>query len=44
MIIKTVVIMAFCVIFWACCYISTGTDQKNIKEFRSYPIEVQELA
>lgn len=43
MLIKMVVIVAFCFIFWACCYISTGTDQKNMKGFRSYPVEVQEL-
>ena len=26
---------------WGMCYLATGTDQKNIKGFRSYPDEVQ---
>lgn len=30
-----------CLIFWGCCYISTGTDEKNIKAYATYPDEIQ---
>lgn len=43
MVIKVAVIVVFCLLFWAGCYVGTGTDQKNMKGFRSYPIKVQEL-
>lgn len=43
MIVKVMVMVAFCLLFWAGCYLGTGTDQKNIKGFRSYPLSVQRL-
>ena len=38
-----VIIIAFCLLFWAGCYKGTGSDEKNLKGFRSYPVRVQEL-
>ena len=29
-----------CLVFWGCCYISTGGDEKNIKAYAIYPDEV----
>lgn len=43
MFVKTMVIVVFCLLFWAGCYLGTGTDQKNMKGFRSYPVSVQRL-
>ena len=33
--------MILCFVFWGCCYISTGGDEKNIKAYATYPDEVQ---
>lgn len=30
-----------CLVFWGCCYIGTGGDEKNIKAYNSYPDEAQ---
>lgn len=30
-----------CLVFWGCCYLSTGGDEKNIKAYATYPDEVQ---
>lgn len=30
-----------CLVFWGCCYISTGGDEKNIKAYATYPEEAQ---
>lgn len=30
-----------CLVFWGCCYISTGGDEKNIKAYAAYPNEAQ---
>lgn len=30
-----------CLVFWGCCYISTGGDEKNIKAYATYPNEAQ---
>lgn len=30
-----------CFVFWGCCYINTGGDEKNIKAYATYPDEVQ---
>jgi len=36
------IITAFiCIIFFILCYINTGTDEKNLKSYSSYPQEVQ---
>lgn len=31
-----------CFIMWLICFLSTGTDEKNLIGLRSYPVEVQE--
>ena len=43
MIMKVTVIVIFCLLYWVSCYAGTGTDQKNMKGLRSYPVQVQEL-
>lgn len=30
-----------CLVFWGCCYINTGGDDKNIKAYATYPDEAQ---
>lgn len=30
-----------CFVFWGCCYLSTGGDEKNSRAFATYPDEVQ---
>lgn len=30
-----------CIVFFLLCYIGTGTDEKNLKSYSSYPDEVQ---
>lgn len=32
-----------CLIMWLICFLSTGTDEKNLIGLRSYPLEVQEI-
>lgn len=34
-------IIILCTIFFAICYLGTGTDEKNLKSYASYPDEVQ---
>lgn len=36
------VLLTLCLIFFAICYLGTGTDEKNLKNYMSYPDEVQE--
>ncbi len=36
-------IIGLCLLLWIICYCNTGTDQKNMIGFRSYPTEVQEI-
>ena len=43
LLVKAGVILAFCLLFWAGCYKGTGSDEKNLKSFHSYPVKVQEL-
>ena len=31
-----------CLIFFGLCFLGTGTDEKNLKNYMSYPDEVQE--
>ncbi len=33
--------MILCFVFWGCCYLSTGGDEKNSKAYATYPDEVQ---
>ena len=35
-------LLILCLLFFAMCYIGTGTDEKNLKNYMSYPKEVQE--
>lgn len=35
-------IIILCAIFFALCFLGTGTDEKNLKSYSSYPVEVQE--
>lgn len=39
----TVETIVLCLIFWLLCYLGTGTDEKNLKSFRSYPDAVQSM-
>lgn len=32
-----------CLIFWGICFLNTGSDEKNIKSYASYPNEVQKI-
>ena len=36
-------LIVICVLFWGICYLGTGSDEKNIKSYSSYPNEVQKL-
>lgn len=36
-------IIILCVLFWGVCYLNTGSDDKNIKSYSSYPDEVQNI-
>ena len=40
---KTGFIIGLCLLLWLICYINTGSDEKNMRGFRSYPKEVQNL-
>ena len=35
--------ISLCLLFWLLCYLGTGTDEKNLKSFRSYPDAVQSM-
>ena len=32
-----------CLLMWGICYLNTGSDEKNMKSLRSYPLELQNL-
>lgn len=32
-----------CLVMWLICFLSTGTDEKNLAGLRSYPVEVQNI-
>ena len=34
---------ALCIVFFLSCFLGTGTDEKNLKNYSSYPDEVQNL-
>ncbi len=36
-------IIGSCLALWLICYLNTGSDEKNMRGFRSYPKEVQKL-
>jgi hypothetical protein len=35
--------IAICLILWLICFLSTGTDEKNLIGLRSYPAEIQKI-
>ncbi|TDE69795.1 ABC transporter permease, partial [Streptococcus vicugnae] len=35
--------VGLCLFFFILCFLGTGTDDKNLKSFSSYPDEVQTL-
>ena len=35
--------LGLCLLFWLLCYVGTGSDEKNVKSFRSYPDPVQKM-
>lgn len=41
MITTIILTIILCFVFWGCCYISTGGDEKNSKAYATYPDEVQ---
>lgn len=36
-------LIILCLIFWGICFLNTGSDEKNIKSYVSYPDEVQKI-
>lgn len=36
-----ITVIAFCLLYWFCCFLGTGTDRKNLIGLRSYPDAVQ---
>lgn len=36
-------LIILCLIFWGICFLNTGSDEKNIKNYVSYPDEVQKI-
>lgn len=43
MIVLIAEVVILCVLFFGICYLNTGSDEKNIKSFSSYPDEVQRI-
>ena len=42
MTIKIATVFLFCLLYWFCCFLGTGTDNKNLAGLRSYPDAVQQ--
>lgn len=42
MTIKITTVLLFCLLYWFCCFLGTGTDKKNLAGLRSYPDNVQQ--
>lgn len=36
-------LVILCALFWGICYLNTGSDDKNIKSYASYPDEAQDM-
>lgn len=36
-------LIILCLIFWGICFLNTGSDEKNIKSYVSYPNEIQKI-
>lgn len=43
MFVKIIIAFVFYLIYWLCCFLSTGTDKKNLLGLRSYPDDVQNI-
>lgn len=43
MIVKITTALLFYLFYWFCCFLGTGTNQKNLAGLRSYPDEVQHI-
>lgn len=43
MLAKMITALAFCLFYWFCCFLGTGTDKKNLAGLRSYPDAVQRV-
>lgn len=41
MITTIILTIILCFVFWGCCYLGTGGDDKNSKAYATYPDEVQ---
>lgn len=39
---RVLVAIVFYLVYWLCCFLSTGTDKKNLLGLRSYPDAVQQ--
>jgi hypothetical protein len=35
--------ITICLILWLICFLSTGTDEKNLIGLRTYPVEIQKI-
>ena len=42
MLVKIITALCFCLFYWFCCFLGTGTDRKNLAGLRSYPNTVQQ--
>lgn len=42
MLLTFIITLILCLVFWGCCFLSTGGDDKNIKAYATYPQAVQE--
>ena len=40
--VRVIIVIFMCLLFWLICFLNTGSDKKNMLGFRSYPKEVQE--
>ena len=36
-------LIILCLIFWGICFLGSGSDEKNIKSYASYPDEIQKI-
>lgn len=37
-----ITVISFCLFYWFCCFLGTGTNKKNLAGLRSYPDAVQQ--
>lgn len=41
MIAKIATVLLFCLFYWFCCFLGTGTDKKNLVGLRSYELPIE---